>query len=169
MASLANTIADAAQRGVPLPRTLAAELRRQQMVRKTRAKLASKILHAGAQALQRTISVVTLAVPLAFFVYGLLASGVLRQDVITGSVRMFMETIVLPAKAVTARIFAVPMIFHGLDLVVLGWGLLALVLREVVLEPFRKLEKWSADKLQVTIAGPPRRRRTCQVPQPHHT
>lgn len=175
MATLANTIAGNRAQGrdeiaTPLPRAVAVASRSQRTARQARAKFAYRILQAGAQALRRTISVLTLLVPLSYFTFALLASGVLRQDLILGSVRTVMEAMVLPVRAVAARIFAVPMVFHGLDLVLVGWGLIALVLREVVLEPFRKLETWSEDKLQMSIGGLSRRRRVaCPFPQPRHS
>jgi hypothetical protein len=174
MATMVNTISAKPERGrreiktrlLPPP---AAAPRAPRTAHRPHAKLVYRILHAGAQGLLRGISVLTLVVPISYFLCALLLTGILRQDLFPGPVRNCMEAIVLPGKAVATRIFAVPMVFHGLDLVRVGWGLVALVLREIVLEPFRRLQTWCADKLEIRMDAPPRRRRASPLPVRQHS
>jgi hypothetical protein len=153
MAPTANAIAETPIRSSIAPLHPGAKSRNGRPCR-VRCRPAYRVLHCCAHVVLRVLAVVTLAVPTAYFIWALLVAGILRQDLVVGSLRNWMEAIVRPGQAIAGYIFAIKMEFRGLDLVLVGWGVVALALREIVLHPFRKLKDWAKDKLETTIATP---------------
>src|SRR5262245_42548695 len=90
---------------------------------------------------RKTMTAVTLAVPLSYFITFCIEGGLLRQqafDAIGASA--LMHAIVAPGMKLGSTIFAKPMVDHGWNFLFVLMGVVALVLRHYVMVPFHKFE-----------------------------
>lgn len=111
-----------------------------------RVRLLARVAWEAARFMRRGISVATLSVPLAYIVYVLISVGLVRKEVLTSPwLGRYVEAAVAPAQLLAHNFFAVPLVFQRIDMVVVVCGVVALVLREIVLAPFRRMETLASE------------------------
>ncbi len=112
----------------------------------------------AARLCRRVIGTIAWIFPLGYLVAVCSAAGILRKELLANSViSRFLQLLLVPPEFVYAKVFAVPLAYRGVDAVVVGCGVLAIVLREVMLAPMRKLEAW-AEEAQESAKPNPRLR-----------
>ena len=96
------------------------------------------------------VAVVTITVPLAFFLYFLISGGLIPVKWVEGTpVMAYVRLIVLPLTAVAKKIISLNLTVRGYDLMLAFLGVLALVVRAFILMPIERAE----------MAAKPRRER----------
>src|SRR5262245_61057510 len=96
---------------------------------------------------RKTVSAVTLAVPLAYFLQFCIDGGMLRQqafDKINASA--LMHAIVAPGMKLGSAIFAKPMVDHGWNFMFVVIGAVLFVPRHFIMVPFHRFEKWAKER-----------------------
>ncbi len=106
--------------------------------------------------LRIAISIITLTVPLAFFLYFVVSGGLIRPQVIEGTALMsFMRRIVTPALRISDTLFNFRTVYEGWNFILVGFGIVAFLVRQVVILPFQKLEHRAKTGLvQAKVAAP---------------
>ncbi len=87
------------------------------------------------------VSVVTMLVPLAFFLYFLISGGLIPVKWVEGTpVLAFLRVVVLPLLGAAKKIVALNLTLRGYDLMLVALGVLALVVRALILLPIDRAE-----------------------------
>jgi serine/threonine protein kinase len=87
------------------------------------------------------VSLVTITVPLAFFLYFLITGGLIPTKWVEGTpVMAYMRLIVLPLAAVAKKIISLNLTVRGYDLMLAALGVLAMVVRALILLPIERAE-----------------------------
>ncbi|MGH9555580.1 MAG: serine/threonine-protein kinase [Terriglobales bacterium] len=87
------------------------------------------------------VSVMTITVPLAFFLYFLITGGLIPAKWVEGTpVMAYMRVIVLPIAAVARKIVTLNLTVRGYDLMLVFLGVLAMVVRAFILMPIERAE-----------------------------
>jgi serine/threonine protein kinase len=87
------------------------------------------------------LAVVTITVPLAFFLYFLISGGLISTKWVEGTpVMAYMRLIVLPIAAAAKKIVSLNLTVRGYDLMLLFLGVIAMVVRAFVLMPIERAE-----------------------------
>ena len=80
-------------------------------------------------------------VPLAFFLYFLISGGLVPVKWVEGTpVLAFLRVVVLPLAEVAKRIVSLNLTMRGYDLMLVALGVLALVVRALILLPIERAE-----------------------------
>jgi class 3 adenylate cyclase len=100
------------------------------------------------KSLRIAVSIATLTVPLAYFFYFIIAGGLIRAQAVEGTAIMrFMQAVVMPALAFTDKIFTFRAVVNGWNFLLLGLGVVAFVVRRLVLLPFTAAEHWAKTRM----------------------
>jgi serine/threonine protein kinase len=87
------------------------------------------------------LALVTITVPLAFFLYFLISGGLISTKWVEGTpVMAYMRLIVLPLAAAAKKIVSLNLTVRGYDLMLLFLGVLAMVVRAFILMPIERAE-----------------------------
>ncbi len=115
----------------------------------TPAEIASrKSTYYALKAVRIVLSLATLTVPLSYFLYFVISGGLLRAQVFEGTFAMrFMQAVVMPALALADRVFAFKTSVEGWNFLLLGFGVVAFILRYIVLLPVTTAEHWAKTRL----------------------
>jgi hypothetical protein len=95
------------------------------------------------------LALVTITVPLAFFLYFLISGGLISTKWIEGTpVMAYMRLIVLPLAAAAKKIVSLNLTVRGYDLMLLFLGVLAMVARAFILMPIERAEMAAKPRTQ---------------------
>ncbi|MGH9509687.1 MAG: serine/threonine-protein kinase, partial [Terriglobales bacterium] len=87
------------------------------------------------------LAVVTITVPLAFFLYFLISGGLIPAKWVEGTPAMaFIRVVVLPLAAAAKKIITLNLSVRGYDLMLVFLGVLAMVVRALILMPIERAE-----------------------------
>lgn len=102
------------------------------------------------------VSLATLTVPLAFLAYFVIGGGVIKPEVLEGTVVLrFMQAIVLPALELSQKLFTFRPIINGWNLMLAGFAIITFVLRQLILLPVEKFEHKLRNKIvRSAVAAP---------------
>ncbi|HUQ49690.1 MAG TPA: protein kinase [Terriglobales bacterium] len=95
-----------------------------------------------------TVSVLTLTVPLSFFLYFIVSGGLVRAQIVEGTALWgYVKGIVLPVLTLAEDVFTVRPVVNGWNFMLAGLGLVAFGVRHLVLLPVDKAEHWAKTQM----------------------
>jgi class 3 adenylate cyclase len=100
-------------------------------------------------------SMVTLTVPLSFFLYFVVSGGLVRAQIVEGTALWgYVKAIVSPLLDVAESVFTIRPVVNGWNFMLAGLGIVAFGVRQLVLLPVDKLEHWAKTRaVQSKVAG----------------
>lgn len=102
----------------------------------------------GVKTVRIILSLATLLVPLAYLLYFFIAGGLIRSQVVEGTVVMrFIQAVVMPALAASDKIFTFHAAVGGWNFLLLGLGVIAFIARYLVLLPVNMAEQWAKTRM----------------------
>jgi len=94
----------------------------------------------GIKTFRILFALVTITVPLGFFVYMLVAAEIVRAEIVEGTAAWgYVKAIVVPALALAGKVFTFRPVVGGWNLMLLALGLVLLVVRHLLMLP---IERW---------------------------
>ncbi len=109
------------------------------------AKPLFRALASMATTLRRFMAAATLSVPLAYFVAFLMTGGVLRSELASGLVGVFLRAVISPGLWLFDHIFARRVVDNGWNFELVIVGALLFIPRHFLMLPFEHLDHWAAD------------------------
>ncbi len=102
------------------------------------------------------LSIVTLTVPLSYLLYFTIGGGLIRAQVVEGTLLMrYMQAVVTPVLSLVDRIFTFRMVMNGWNFMLLGLGVAGFIVRHLALLPVEVAEHWAKTKLMKARASAP--------------
>ena len=90
----------------------------------------------------------TLTVPLSFFLYMIVGAGIVRSQIVEGTALWsYVNALVVPVLTLAEKIFTFRPIVNGWNLMLGGLGVVALVVRHVLMLPVERVQFWAKTKL----------------------
>ena len=94
------------------------------------------------------LAVASLSVPLSFFLYFVISGGLIRPQVVEGTALMgFVRAVVTPALRLSESVFTFRTVYQGWNFILLGFGILGFVARQLVLLPVERIEHWAKSRV----------------------
>jgi len=116
----------------------------------------AKATYQGLKAFRWVASIATLTVPLSFVFYFLISGGVIRPQVVDGTLVMdYAQAIVEPVLRMAESVFTFRMVVNGWNFMLLILTAVAFVARQLVLLPIEKAEHWAKTKVVRAKAAAP--------------
>jgi class 3 adenylate cyclase len=116
----------------------------------------ARATYLGIRAFRIVLSIASLAIPFAFFLYFVISGGLIRPQLVEGTAVMrFVNALVTPALRLSESVFTFRTVYQGWNFVLLGFGILGFVARQLVLLPVEKLEHWAKTQVvRAKVAAP---------------
>ncbi len=108
----------------------------------------AKAVYVSVRAFRIVLSIASLAVPLSFFLYFVISGGLIRPQIVEGTALMrFVNALVGPALRLSENVFNFRTVYQGWNFILVGFGILGFVVRQLVLLPVERLEHWAKTRV----------------------
>ena len=127
----------------------------------------AKAVYYGMRTFRIALSIGLVTVPLSFLLYFVISGGLIRPQVVEGTLLMrFISAVVTPALRLSESVFTFRTVYQGWNFMLLGFGILGFVARQLLLLPVEKAEHWAktrvvraktAAPVAITVGAPEKR------------